>query len=212
MMKESINYYGLNRPEVASFVPLSIRSILDIGCAQGGFLKLIKERTGAETWGVEVVPEIADIARTNADNILIGKIENILDSLPDDYFDCITFNDVLEHLLEPQMVLEMVKPKLSKNGIIIASIPNVRYFYNLRDLLIYKEWEYKESGILDTTHFRFFTKKSIERMFKSANLYLLSQQGINATHTWKFRLFNMLTLGFFNDTKYMQFVCIASIK
>lgn len=208
-MKQTANYYSLNRPEVAAFVPENINTILDIGCGKGAFLQLIKEQTGAETWGVELVPEIAEKAKEYVDNILIGKVEDVIHLIPDGYFDCISFNDVLEHLLEPTEVLRMVKPKLSEKGVVIASIPNVRYFFNLYELLIKKDWEYKDAGILDSTHFRFFTQKSMRRMFENAGYNLIKQQGINENTTLKFRLFNIFTFRFFNDTKYAQFACTA---
>ena len=171
---------------------------------------MIKEQIGAETWGAEMVPEIGEIAKIKVDHILIGKIEEVIDSLPDSYFDCITFNDVLEHLLEPSAVLKLVKSKLSSNGIIIASIPNVRYISNLSELLLKKDWEYKDAGILDNTHFRFFTKKSMKRMFEHSGYKLLTQEGINGTNSLKFKFLNFFTIGFFSDAKYSQFLCIAS--
>lgn len=209
-MKEITNYYSNIRPEVAGFVPKNIKTILDIRCGQGVFLKLVKAQTGAETWGVEVQTEVAEKAKDHIDKILTGKVEDVLGSIPNAYFDCITFNDVLEHLLEPAEVLKMIRPKLSENGIIIASIPNVRFFRNLYELLIKKDWEYKDAGILDSTHFRFFTQKSMKRMFENAGYKLVKQEGINKITSWKFQLFNLLTLGVFNDSKYLQFVCIAS--
>ncbi len=208
-MKEKTNYYSYIRPEIVFFVPQNIRTIIDIGCGQGTFLKSVKEKTRAETWGVEVINEIANRAKNQADKIILGRIEDTLDSIPDDYFDCITFNDVLEHLLEPSDVLKMIKPKLSDKGIIIASIPNVRYYSNLYELLIKKDWKYKDAGILDSTHLRFFTKKSMKRLFEEAGYNLIMQEGINKTHSKKFQLFNLFTVGVFNDTKYEQFVCIA---
>lgn len=210
MMIEATNYYSQNRPEIAAFVPLNIKTILDVGCGQGAFLKVVKEQTGAETWGIEVVTEIANIAKDRADNVLTGKIEDVLSTIPDAYFDCITFNDVIEHLLVPSEVLKMIKPKLSINGILIASIPNVRYFYNLYEFIIKKDWEYKDDGILDSTHFRFFTRKSMNRIFEQAGYQILKQKGINPITSKKFILFNILTLGYFNDSKYLQFVCVAS--
>ena len=208
-MKEANNYYNQTRSEVANFVPSNIKSILDIGCSQGDFLKLVKEQTGAETWGIEVVTEIAEEAINKIDHVLVGKIEELINSIPNGYFDCISFNDVLEHLIEPIDVLKMMRFKLSENGIIIASIPNVRYFFNLRDLLIYKDWHYTDSGILDSTHIRFFTQKSMKRLFEEAGYIIIRQKGINKINSWKFKLFNSLTFGFFTDTKYLQFVCIA---
>jgi len=164
MKKENSNYYSNTRPEVVSFVPSNTKTILDIGCGLGGFLNFIKEEIGAETWGIEIVDKIAEKAKVTTDKILIGKVEDLLSQIPDDYFDCICFNDVLEHLLEPSEILIKIKPKLSEEGIIIASIPNVRYFFNIYELIIKKDWEYKETGILDKTHFRFFTKNSMKRM------------------------------------------------
>ena len=211
-MKETTNYYSLSRPDVAAFVPKKIKTILDVGCSQGAFLELVKIQTGAETWGIEVVSEIAEKAKHKVDHIFEGKIEDVINSIPDGYFDCISFNDVLEHLLEPTDVLKAIKHKLSVNGIIIASIPNVRFVFNLRDLLIHKDWQYTDSGILDSTHLRFFTQKSMKRMFEEAGFDMTKQIGINKIISKKFQLLNLLTFGFLNDTQYLQFVCIAEKK
>jgi len=208
-MKETTSYYTLARPEIATLVPKSIQKILDIGTGQGYFLKLIKEQTGAETWGIEVVPAVAEIARNQADHIILGKVEEVVHSIPDGYFDCITLNDVLEHTLEPIEILKMIKSKLSTDGVIIASIPNVRFFFNLYELVVKANWEYKDRGILDSTHFRFFTKKSMKQLFENAGYKVEQQIGINKIKSWKFILFNMVTFGFFSDTKYLQFVCMA---
>ncbi|MEI7525267.1 MAG: class I SAM-dependent methyltransferase [Mariniphaga sp.] len=209
-MEKTINYYGYSRSEMLEFIPLNVKTVLDIGCGQGLFLKNIKEITNAETWGVEIIPEIAEKATINTDKLLIGKIELLYSEIPDSYFDCILFNDVLEHLIEPTEVLMRIKSKLSDNGIIIASIPNVRFFFNLYELIFKKDWEYKDSGILDSTHLRFFTQKSMKRMFETAGFKLIRQQGINnGVNPLKFALFNLLTFKILSDSKYLQFVCIA---
>jgi 2-polyprenyl-3-methyl-5-hydroxy-6-metoxy-1,4-benzoquinol methylase len=209
MTQEKIIYdYGA-REDIAVFVPPDVKTLLDVGCGHGKFLRLIKDQTGAETWGVELLPWVAEKAKEQADHVITGKIEEALPLLPDHYFDCITFNDVLEHLLEPEEILKKIKPKLTDKGMIIASIPNVRYFYNLVEVVIKKDWEYKESGTLDATHLRFFTKKSIQRMFENAGYDVVLLQGINKISYWKFRLLNMVTLGLLNDTKYVQYACVA---
>ena len=59
MRKETINYYSQTRPEVAAFVPIITKSIIDIGCSDGDFLQFVKKQTGAETWGIESVPELS---------------------------------------------------------------------------------------------------------------------------------------------------------
>ena len=63
------------------------------GLCPGFFLKLVKELSGAETWGIELLPEIAE--KATVDKILTGKVEDLIHLILDGYFDCITFNDVL---------------------------------------------------------------------------------------------------------------------
>lgn len=129
--------------------------------------------------------------------------------LPDNYFDCITFNDVLEHTIDPTQLLSMVKTKLGPKGIVIASIPNVLYVKNMFNLLVKKDWEYTHEGILDSTHLRFFTKKSMKRMFQNAGYVVIKQKGINPPSRLIFKLLNILTLGIIGEMKYMQYVCLA---
>jgi 2-polyprenyl-3-methyl-5-hydroxy-6-metoxy-1,4-benzoquinol methylase len=211
-MKDLKNYYSNSRVEIAELIPNNIKNILDIGCAQGNFLKLVKERTNAETWGIELEVEVGMIAKEKIDKIIFGKIEDVIDSIPDNYFDCITFNDVLEHLLDPTEVLNMVRSKLSENGTLIASVPNVRHFWNLYELIIKKDWKYRESGILDSTHLRFFTQKSLRRMFQMANYDKVDIIGLNILKPKLFFVFNFITFNYFSDTKYVNIVSIAKKK
>ena len=212
-MNDSPKYYTQERAEIVQLVPKDIASIVDIGCGEGFFLRAIKKKTNAETWGIEIVTEIAQRAKKNVDRILTGNIEEVVFSLPEGYFDCITFNDVLEHLVHPEIILKSIGSKLKSDGIIIASIPNVRYFKNLFELLILKDWEYKEGGgILDSTHLRFFTKKSMVRLFENAGYTVIKQKGINKSTSFKFKILNVLSAGLLGDTKYLQFICIAKYR
>ncbi len=210
-MKEK-TYYNGSRLEILPFVPENIKTILDIGCGLGNFLKLVKEKTGAETWGVEIANEIAVKAKTNVDRIIVGNVEDVLNKITDNYFDCITFNDSLEHLVNPMDILKKVSTKLSFNGCIVASIPNVRYIYNIYELLCKKDWKYKDAGILDKTHLRFFTKKSMNYLFENSGYILEKQIGINKIHPIKMFPLNIITFGFAKDMQYLQFVCIARKK
>src|SRR5262249_12512675 len=115
-------------------------------------------------------------------------------------FDCIVFNDVLEHMIDPYSALVYAKESLVPNGRVVASIPNVRYFDNVWSLLIDGSWEYCDAGILDRTHLRFFTKKSIESMFVDLGYDIEVLKGINSVD-WahpelrqRFRFLNFLTM------------------
>ena len=103
----------------------------------------------------------------------------------------------------------MVRSKLSENGTLIASVPNVRHFWNLYELIIKKDWKYRESGILDSTHLRFFTQKSLRRMFQMANYDKVEIIGLNILKPKLFFVFNFITFNYFSDTKYVNIVSIA---
>ncbi len=191
------------------FIPPEAKRILDVGCGEGIFAQAAKQKCNAEVWGAELVPSVADMAARRLDRVIAGDIMQKLDELPDSYFDCITFNDVIEHLADPYSMLTVIKGKLSPTGVVVSSIPNVRNFRNLFELVIRGEWRYVEAGILDKTHLRFFTKKSIFEMFESLGYEVLQLDGINATKSLRVTLFNVLTFGFFNDTRFLQFACVA---
>ncbi|HEY4285255.1 MAG TPA: class I SAM-dependent methyltransferase [Chthoniobacterales bacterium] len=202
-------YFSQSRPEMMKFIPSKAKRILDVGCAEGNFGASLKNQLGSEVWGVEPVPSIAEIASQRLDRVLCGDISAELSQCDDGYFDCIVFNDVLEHLIDPSRVLVDVKRKLSRNGVVVASIPNIRYFPVLKDLVLHGQWEYEDAGILDRTHLRFFTRKSIAKLFPSLGYRILQLEGINPRPSWKATLLNFAVLGKLTDTRYLQFACVA---
>jgi 2-polyprenyl-3-methyl-5-hydroxy-6-metoxy-1,4-benzoquinol methylase len=203
-------YFQRTRPEMLGVIPGDAKTLLEIGCAEGYFGGRLKEQRPMEIWGVELLPEVAEKARTRLDRVLVGKIEDHIPSIPDGYFDCIVLNDVLEHLIDPWTVLRDLRRKLTSKGALVASIPNVRHFPNLVNLLVRRDWEYTEWGILDRTHLRFFTSKSIERLFDGCGYELVSMQGIEESPpSWKFVVLNRLLLNALSDCRFLVFACVA---
>lgn len=203
------NYYG-SRREMLRFIPKNISRILEVGCGEGGFSRLLKSELKAEIWGVEISEAAAKKAREGLDKVIIADIESGNIALPQNYFDCIVFNDVLEHLRYPWNVLKAVKESLRQNGCIVASIPNIRNYYTLYDLLRYKKWQYEDKGILDKTHLRFFTIESIREMFNACGYRIDKMEGINRCKvSWKFELLNFLFVKKLEDMRYIQFACVA---
>ncbi|MGA9293866.1 MAG: glycosyltransferase [Ignavibacteriaceae bacterium] len=174
------SYYENEREDVQKLINPHSKRILDVGCGKGRLGKVLKEKLNAEVWGVEYADDIASLAAKCLANVITGSIEGAIEQLPDKYFDTIIFADVLEHLVDPFNVLLNIKSKLSSNGEIVASVPNVRHWSVLKKLLE-GEWEYQEFGIMDSTHLRFFTRKSIYNMFEKAGykitniLYVVAQ-------------------------------------
>jgi len=203
-------YYQNPRPEMLRFVPQGVKSILDVGCGEGFFGASLKQQGVREVWGIEATPKVAENARTRLDRVLVGRVEDHLPTIPEKYFDCVIFNDVLEHLVDPWTVLSSAQRILAADGIVIASIPNIRHFPTLKDLIVGKEWRYQQWGVLDRTHLRFFTENSIRRLFADCGYVLASMTGIEAGPlTWKFRLLNRVAFKAFDDCRYIQFACVA---
>src|SRR5436190_11088109 len=130
----SDDYYAQSRPEMLAFVPATTGRLLDIGCSEGRFGAAVKEMLPlCEVWGVEPSAAAA-AAKTRLDRVFTSRIEE-LQELPDGHFDVVTMNDVLEHLPYSEPALELVRRVLKPDGRLVLSLPNVRYFLNVRDLV-----------------------------------------------------------------------------
>ena len=152
--------------------------ILEVGCASGYFGKILKDR-GYKVWGVEISPQQASIAADRLDYVFEGSIEEFIESDHVDgiFFDYIVFGDVLEHLKNPSDVLRLCRKFLTPKGAVVASIPNVAHL-SVRLMLLEGRWEYKPFGIMDDSHLRFFTRKSIVDMFSKTNYFIVNMDEV----------------------------------
>jgi len=164
--------YIRQRSDIEKLVSPNTRSVLDVGCSTGTLGAAIKARTGAQVFGIELSQEMAQLASAHLDKVFVGDAAEIIlqGKMRDLKFDTIIFADVLEHLAVPWAVLKGVIEYLEPRGIIIASIPNVRHIDTIYSLVGKGCWPYRDRGIHDRTHLRFFTKKNIVELFESTGL------------------------------------------
>lgn len=212
--KKPSNYYQNLRPEVFEHIPKHVKTVLEIGCGEGKFGECIKAELGAEVWGIEPVKKYAKSASKVLDKVFDQSVEDAIRNLPKHYFDLVVANDVLEHLVDPYEVVKNLTNVLTKKGIIVSSIPNMRNFHVMRDLTLYKNWEYQETGILDKTHMRFFTTKTIKKLFEENGYDVEKHIGINKEKNlplW-YRAFNFCSMKKFEDMQYVQYLTIAKVK
>lgn len=177
MSEETSIYYSQTRAEVARLLPENYEKVLEIGCGAGNFRSNLNEH--CEYWGIEPVREIAEVAARRLHKVLTGTFDEAAAHLPDDYFDLVICNDVIEHIADTESFFAGVRKKMKNDARIVGSIPNVREFYNLTNLLFKKDWEYIDHGILDRTHMKFFTEKSLKRTFTENNFTIEEFCGIN---------------------------------
>lgn len=207
--KQSLYDVG-DRPEMVPFVPDSASSVLDIGCGSGGFGALLRQRFGPalRLVGVEPMEEAGSQARSAGfDEVTTGFFPDTPAST--ERFDCIVFNDVLEHMVDPWSALEAAKQQLSEDGVIVASLPSILYLPVIARVLLRRRWDYTDSGTLDRTHLRFFTKSTMTEMFEQSGLRVDRVQGINnqwyTGHWSRFRRLAPL----FGEFQWLQFAVVA---
>jgi 2-polyprenyl-3-methyl-5-hydroxy-6-metoxy-1,4-benzoquinol methylase len=211
MPSEESIYFRAPRAEMLPFVPTSVDRVLEVGCAEGAFGAALKHRFGAEVWGIEVNPLAAEHAVEAIDHVLVGDVDEQAMTLPDNHFDAIVCNDVLEHLVDPLATLTLLRGKLAPGGVVIASIPNIRYFPALREILLRRDFPAEDAGIFDRTHLRFFTRKSIARMFADAGYDMRRMKGINTRVKPVGLIATVISFGYFADGFHQQYACVAAI-
>jgi 2-polyprenyl-3-methyl-5-hydroxy-6-metoxy-1,4-benzoquinol methylase len=187
--------------------------ILDVGCSRGAFGAQLKRlQAGCVVYGIEPTAAAA-YAEDRLDHVVQGFFPA---DLPGDWrdFDVVCFNDVLEHMVDPWSVLEATIPFLARGGRVVASIPNVRYINVTIDLVLRGKWQYEQTGVLDRTHLRFFTRSSIVDLFASSGF---SIDRLIATHQGESDLLLARVLRGarltrpFNDLLAQRYVAIAQV-
>lgn len=146
--------------------------VLDIG-AGGYFAEFIKKK-GCIVYSLEKDPKSADLNKNFSDAVIIADIEDFEADLDPESFDSIIYGDVLEHLKEPQNALRKLDPLLNENGHIIVSIPNIAQIW-VRFSLLFGKFEYKERGVLDKTHLRFFTYKTATNLIEDSGYVIIDR-------------------------------------
>lgn len=209
--QKPVNYYQNVRAEMLGFIPADSRTVLEVGCGEGYFGQRLKESRDVEVWGIEVVEARARAAEDRLDRVLSGTVESVISQLPASFFDVVVFNDVLEHLVDPFDVLARIKTCLSPRGVVVSSIPNIRFYPAFYELAVHGDWEYVQEGTLDATHLRFFTGRSIRNMYTRLGYEVLRHEGINKLEPMpgRYRLANAIFRGRFDDMQFVQFATVA---
>ena len=147
------------------------KKVLDVGCSEGILSKRLKQN-GCDVVGIEIDQEAAQKAESFCDELILGDVESIhLNNDYEKYFDIIIFADILEHLKDLLEVLKRFKNYLNDDGYIIISIPNIAN-WKMRLQLLFGHFDYREYGILDNGHLRFFNENSSKKMIKDAGFVI----------------------------------------
>ncbi len=135
--------------------------VLDVGCGAGDLGEYLRSEKGCYVVGADYSSESLAVAKTKLDDVCQIDLNcEKLDAAFAERFDVIVMADILEHIYDTESVLSAAEALLTPNGKVIISIPNAGYVGAL--LSLYDDsWRYREEGILDRTHIRFYTKQSV---------------------------------------------------
>lgn len=154
------------------------KRVLEVGCATGYFTKALSDR-GCKVVGIEYDAEAAAIAEKWAERVVVGDLDagTLWEELEGEQFDAVTFGDVLEHLRDPLATLRAAAKRLKPSGIFAISVPNVAHG-DVRMALLQGAFPYHQTGLLDRTHIRFFTKVGLQDLIKEAGLVLVETRRV----------------------------------
>lgn len=158
---EFVDYYGVAREDILPFLPQAAETVLEVGCARGATGRLLQERLGCRVTGVELNPVVAREASRHLHRVVAGDIETLDPTTLGAPFDAVVATELFEHLTRQEAFLGRVRDLLAPGGRLILSVPNVGHYSVVEDLIAGR-WDYLPIGLLCHTHYRFFTRRTLE--------------------------------------------------
>jgi 2-polyprenyl-3-methyl-5-hydroxy-6-metoxy-1,4-benzoquinol methylase len=147
--------------------------VLDVGTATGILARLCPEKNLA-FYGIEPNSDWAKIAWPDYQNIFVGFVEEAPPEYLENY-QAVLLADVLEHMPAPETVLKKLVERQTSECVFVISIPNIANFVVRLSLLV-GQFDYTDRGILDRTHLRFFTRRTLIEMVNRCGLKIESIQ------------------------------------
>ena len=151
------------------------KRVLDIGCGPGSITKILAQQGGCQVTGLDLEPEAIKMVTPYCTQVIQTDLNSsewpsLLDGI--EKFDIVLATDVLEHLYDPWKTLQKMAFLINSNGYLVISLPHVGHAAMISSL-INGDFEYRDVGLLDRTHIRFFGLKNIEALFAQAKLKII---------------------------------------
>lgn len=161
--------HEFHNQELLDVIPWGASKLIEVGCSSGALAREFKKISpDCHYFGIEIDPDYAKLADRYCNETLVMDIENADDAFWKKHADkdCWIFGDCLEHLRDPWNILRKVRGTMPPGASIAACIPNAQH-WSLQARLSIGDFRYDESGLLDKTHLRFFTRQTILEMFNN---------------------------------------------
>ena len=164
--------YEAANAAVIARIPRTTKRLLDVGCGTGALGHELKKEIDCEVVGITSSAAEAVQARDRLDHVVVADL-NAFDSNGMEPFDCIVCSHVLEHLFEPEKLLEKLRPLLTSKGTLLVALPNV-LFWQQRWKFLRGRFRYEDGGIMDRTHYRFFDWESAQELLRRSRYMVVA--------------------------------------
>jgi len=160
--------------DLLALIPKNSRKLIEIGCSSGALAREFKNHSPEANYlGIEIDSNYADLAKRFCNDVAVLDIEKAGDdfwrSMSDR--DCWIFGDTLEHLKNPWLILRRINEVAPIGGMVVACIPNAQH-WSLQAKLSIGDFRYENSGLMDRTHLRWFTRQTIVELFDQAGFII----------------------------------------
>jgi len=156
------------------------RRVLEVGCGYGVISRQLSHGQGCAVTGVEYDRQSAEAARPWLNQLVVADLEKTdwVEAISG-RFDVVIAADVIEHLRDPLHALGQFRQLMAEQGELVLSVPNIGHAGVLAELLC-GDFSYRDTGILDRTHLRFYTWRSLEAQLNEAGFEVVHREAVNA--------------------------------
>ncbi len=171
--------HEMHNDHLLALMPKQSQRIVEVGSSSGALARAFKEINSACHYtGIEIDAQYAALSRRHCDSVIHASVEDLADDIFDGLFpsDCWVFADSLEHLYDPWQLLRRIRGRIAAGSSVVACIPNAQH-WTMQTRLNSGLFRYEDSGLLDRTHIRWFTKLTIQEMFETAGFTIVEGGG-----------------------------------
>lgn len=165
-----------HNPDLLKLLPINSKRLVEVGCSSGALAREYKKiNQSCHYTGIEISSDYAALAARHCDTVLLLDIESADENLIHSSLaaDTWIFGDTLEHLKDPWLLLRKIRKSISTEGCVVACIPNIQH-WSIQARLSCGQFRYEDSGLLDKTHLRWFTRQTIGEMFDMTGFQIIN--------------------------------------
>lgn len=182
--------HDAHNPDLLKLIPKTAKKVIEIGCSSGALAREFKKSHKDVNWiGIDIDSYYGELAKANCDRVITMNFEDCSDDLYLEFSDrdCWIFGDSLEHLKDPWLVLSRIRRVIPSDGFVVACVPNAQHWSVIVRLAV-GDFRYEDSGLMDRTHLRWFTRQTIFELFEGQGFRVIegAPRIFNELHRDKF--------------------------